>query len=282
MSVYYINDTYQVDPIAISILDRGLNIGDAIFETIRVNTQGKIPELDQHLQRLYAGMAVLGIKHAITHQLVQKVCADLILKNKLIGQRAFLRILVTRGESTRGLSICPESSPTIIIRMDALPNQIKQQTLGFAEFPINEHSPLIAIKHNNYLERILARNQAQQQGYDDVLFCNTKGFITETSIANFFLLKQACLITPPLSDGVLPGTTRARIIKIATQLGVSCAEQSISVSDIDASCTAFTTNSLQLATIVSRLGDTTLATVSTIVDAIISQLKRFHAEVVTG
>ncbi len=68
----------------------------------------------------------------------------------------------------------------------------------------NEFSPLSGIKSLNYLDNILARQEAQRAGCDDALLLNTLGRLAESTIANLFVQRDGQLLTPPLSEGALP------------------------------------------------------------------------------
>jgi branched-chain amino acid aminotransferase len=77
----------------------------------------------------------------------------------------------------------------------------------------NEWSPLARLKSLNYLDNILARQEAAACGADDAVLLNTAGRVAETSIANLFAVLDDALVTPPVADGALPGILRGLVIE---------------------------------------------------------------------
>jgi len=108
----------------------------------------------------------------------------------------------------------------------------------------NEKSPTAQIKSLCYLDNILAMEEAHEQGADEALMLNTAGNIAEGSISNIFFVKDDQLFTPPLSDGVLPGTMRRCVLETASKLGMSVTEDSLGPEIIQTCDEAFLTNSL--------------------------------------
>jgi len=92
-----------------------------------------------------------------------------------------------------------------------------------------------------YTDNILARIEAQKNGADDALFLNTQGNIACTTCANIFIVNNNVLITPPISDGILPGITRARVIAEST---ISVEERSITLNECQSADQIFITNAL--------------------------------------
>ena len=84
----------------------------------------------------------------------------------------------------------------------------------------NEHSPLSRIKSLNYLDSILARQEAARCGADEAILLNTSGFVAEASAGNLFVRLDGAWLTPPVADGALPGIARARILE--AKLGAEC------------------------------------------------------------
>jgi 4-amino-4-deoxychorismate lyase len=109
----------------------------------------------------------------------------------------------------------------------------------------DQSNPVYQLKSVNYLEAIIARRKAMTQGADDMLFYNTYHHATETTCANLFLIKNNVLFTPPLTDGVLAGVTRSRVLSWALQQEISYRECSITRTMIEEADAVFVTNCLQ-------------------------------------
>ncbi len=83
----------------------------------------------------------------------------------------------------------------------------------------NEFSPLAGVKSLNYLDNILARQEAAARGVDDAVLLNTRERVAETTIANLFAVLEGEILTPPLRDGALPGIMRAEVLRAGAQEG---------------------------------------------------------------
>ncbi len=130
--------------------------------------------------------------------------------------------------------------PTVLITTAPLPPPQPPARLITATITRrNETSPLSRIKSLNYLDSILARQEAAEKGADDALLLNTNGFLAEATAANVFLLISGQLVTPPLTDGALPGIRRALLLETGTVI-----EQRISTADLARAESGFLANVL--------------------------------------
>lgn len=199
-----------VDRALISPADRGFTLGDGIFETIRV-ANGAPRHLPLHLARLRQGADQLGLAVPLSGAQFQTAISALLAASAL--QNATLRITLTRGAGPRGLLPPANPTPTLLITcapfIAAAPEIsaiICQSTRR------NEFSPLSHIKSLNYLDSITARREAAARGAEDAIMLNTKGDAVAASAANLFVLQNGSWATPPVRDGALAGTLRARLL----------------------------------------------------------------------
>ena len=118
----------------------------------------------------------------------------------------------------------------------------------------NEYSPLSGVKSLNFLNYILARIRAQDEGFDEAILMNTKGHIAEAATSNIFLVKDGKLVTPSLDSGLLPGITRKAVIRIAEKLGIGVSERQICRKELPGSDEIFLTNSLSEILPVVKIG----------------------------
>lgn len=88
------------------------------------------------------------------------------------------------------------------------------------------------VKSLNYLNNILAKIEAQNQGFEECLLLNAEGYVAECSGDNVFIVFEGKVITPPVSCGSLGGMTRATVIELAQQLGLPLEEKPITRFDI--------------------------------------------------
>lgn len=224
--------------------DRGLLLGDGLFETIRAENNTLL-FFDAHYQRLKQGSLALAIDFTLSSIELKNRCHQLLAANNLETTIASLRITLTRGCSERGIDIPKQQKPTLLIHATAYTNTIaKPKSVYITDIMRNEYSPIIQIKTTNYLELILAKKQAVDRGYDDGLMLNTKGAITELSTANIFVVIGDNIITPPLQDGVLPGIMRQEIITSSRQRNIDIVEKTLCPDDLLAASECFSSNSL--------------------------------------
>jgi branched-chain amino acid aminotransferase len=195
---------------AINPADRGFTLGDGLFETLRI-ADGTPRHLALHLARLCHGAAELGIAVPLDNAQFQTAISTLITANSL--PEAVLRITLTRGTGPRGLLPPADASPTLLITTAPFTSPAPEITAVICQTTRrNEFSPLSRIKSLNYLDSIIARQEAATRGAEDAILLNSKGHVTEASAANLFILKNGNWLTPPVEDGALPGILRGRLL----------------------------------------------------------------------
>lgn len=230
--------------------DRGFALGDGVFETIRAG-EGVPLHLARHLARLRAGLALLDIPLALSDAELADAMARVLAANGLAN--AALRLTVSRGVAARGVLPTGPVSPTILITAGPPPPVLPPARMIIAEGTRrNKSSPLSRIKSLNYLDSILARQEAARRGADDALLLNAQGFIVEATAANLFLWRDGALVTPPVRDGALPGIARGLILERA-----GAEERSLRPEDSARAEAAVLSNSLGLRP-VAAIGDALL------------------------
>jgi len=229
----------RVDP-----TDRGFLLGDGLFETMAVSG-GKIIFPHLHFDRLQRGADALGLEIPYDIPSLTEAISSLLASNDLAGEnRAAIRLTLTRGPAPRGLAPPSNSTPTLMIACFPLPAPKAGASAIIASGRRNEFSPTANVKALPYLDQIMARREATDAGTDDAIMLNTQGKIVCATAANLFLWDSNTLITPPLSDGCLEGTTRHVILEIAKNAGIQAFEESITPSTLANVDSAFLTNAL--------------------------------------
>ena len=222
----------RIDP-----TDRGLTLGDGLFETLRAR-DGRILRLSRHLRRLRAGAVVLGLDVPCSDEDLGRHLSETLAANGL--EDGVLRLTLTRGPSVRGLAPSGPSAPTLMITASGHDGARGPVSAIIATVTRrNEHSPLARCKCLSFLDNILARREAEKLGADEALLLNTAGRLAEAAAANLFLVLGGELLTPPLADGALPGVMRADVME---RLGGR--ECPLAVEDLARASEAFLTNSL--------------------------------------
>lgn len=244
MKIYLNGEILSEKQATISPSDRGLLLGDGIFETMRAYN-GRIFQIDAHLNRLMASADFLQIPIALSRDALSQALAATLDANHLSESDATLRLTLTRGAGSRGLDFPPNPKPTLLISAALLlKTDFPPAKALIVNIRRNQYSPLFKIKSLNYLDNVLARHEAKSQGFDEALLCNTEGQLAEASAANLFIVKKDTLLTPPIEDGALPGVTRAIVFELASALAIPCQEKSLTLDDLAQADEAFLTNSI--------------------------------------
>ncbi len=226
-----------VDHATIDVTDRGFTLGDGLFETMRLS-QRMVRHFDRHMARLNYGANILGIPVPYSEKELTSAIDQLVVANGL--ENGVIRLTLTRGPGARGILPPAVPHPTLVITMAA-----SSPPLGAARVCIstlvrrNENSPLSSIKTLNYLDAILARKDAVDRGFDDVILLNNRGNVAETSVSSIFAVIGGRLYTPPVSDGALQGVARGLVIE---HMGAQ--ERSMVPADLFAANEVILTNAL--------------------------------------
>lgn len=251
--VYVNGRIVPADEATVSALDRGLLHGDGVFETIRVYG-GKPFMLDAHLRRMADGCSAIEVAPPDPAEIKNGV-RQVLEANDLSD--AYLRITATRGPTGRLWYDLEHSAPTIVIIAKPLvPKDFGEGLrLVVSGFRSDERSPLSRIKQTGILWKILARTEARRAGADDALLLNTQDRIAEATSANIFWARDGALYTPSLDCGILPGITRALVIEIAREQGISVTERKFTLDELRTADEAFLTSSTWELAPIRSLGD---------------------------
>ncbi|MBP9721719.1 MAG: aminotransferase class IV family protein [Gammaproteobacteria bacterium] len=216
--------------------DRGLTLGDGVFETFLTHN-GKMPFFKQHWERLLTSLAILDINLSVYYsssEIIRDSIRKLLVLNNLLNKTAIIKIIITRGSGPRTLIPTNDFDyqPNIIISsLETNLFELKTKTLQVSQHHlVNPKSILNKIKSLNYLDKILAQKEAMRNNYDDALLSNFEQNICEATTSNiFFVTRDNHILTPCLKDGILPGITRKFVINSLIRLGFNISEQSVNL-----------------------------------------------------
>jgi len=236
----------------LAVTDRGFQLGDGIFETLRVRL-GQPIELNGHLERLRASAAALAIAlpEDVDRQLTDAI-PQLLAAEGLETDDAALRITISRG-SLPGRGLLPEgwetAVPTIVVQAwPYAPPAPRLIGLGVRAITTSlRHDPsshLAGVKTTSRADHVLARIEAERAKADDALFLTIDGVIAEATSANVFAIDGDDLATPPRTAGILAGTTRSWLLGHAAAEGLRPVERDLRPDDLAGADEAFLTSSV--------------------------------------
>jgi 4-amino-4-deoxychorismate lyase len=227
----------------VSVLDRGFQYGDGLFETVKVQN-GQPRHWARHLARLQAGCERLGIAmpaaaqlQAEAHQLCQGVT------------EAVLKVTVTRGVGGRGYAAASPMTPTRVLACLPAPDYPPTHwsegvCLHLCQTRMGENSALAGIKHLNRLEQVLARAEWSDPQVAEGLLRDTNDRVIEGTMSNVFCVQAGRLLTPDLTRCGVRGITRDRVLAAARQAAIEVEETDLYVEDLQQAQELFVSNSL--------------------------------------
>ena len=227
--------------------NRGYNYGDALFETIRVNS-GDILFWEDHYFRLMSSMRILRmqIPMRFTPEFLQQEIIELVAKNGLSNSSARVKLMVHRVSG--GLYTPLSNEIEYVISVSHLQSSFYTITEQKYEVTLfKDHyvaaDLLSTLKTNNRLINILGGIFAKENGFDSCLLINSNKMVVEALNGNLFLVKGSTIKTPPLTDGCLKGIVRTQLLRVLDKLPeYQLEEASISPFELQKADELFVTN----------------------------------------
>ena len=231
---------------AVSVFDSVVQGGDAVWEGLRVY-QGHIFQLGAHLDRLFDSAKALAFAELPSREAVLAAIFSTLEAN---GMRdgVHIRLTLTRGRKVSS-GMDPrlnQYGPTLIVLAEWKAPVYDRAGIRLATASVRRNSPAFLdskIHHNNLLNNILAKLEANAAGADDALMLDFAGYVAETNATNVFLVKRRRLATP-CADSCLPGITRGVVMEIARKANLELEERNVSLSEIYSADEVFVTGTM--------------------------------------
>jgi branched-chain amino acid aminotransferase group I len=230
----------------VSVFDSAVQGGDAVWEGLRIY-EGRIADLDRHLDRLFDSAKAMAFEGVPSRQQIKRAIFATLEAN---GMRdgAHVRLTLTRGEKvTSGMSPrFNQSGCTLIVLAEWKAPVYDQNGIRLITSAIRRNNPQCVdskIHHNNLINNILAKIEANVAGVDDALMLDLTGFVSETNATNVFLVKRGVVYTPH-ADSCLPGITRATVIALCRGNGIPLIEKNVSLTEVYTADEMFTTGTM--------------------------------------
>ena len=224
---------------ALPVADRAFQLGDGVFETLRVR-RGVPIELDGHLRRLHAGLDTLTIRLDWSDAEIAAAIAETVARNAPAD--AAVRVTVSRGApESRGLLPAGwrDGHATLVVQAwpnAGVPAQVLERGLRaiVSTARRDPSSPLAGVKTVSRAEYVWAKLEADRAGVDDAISLTLDGVVAEATTASLAVVMGSALRTPPLSTGVLAGTTRDWLLSAdgAAVIGLDTGEAAFGLDEL--------------------------------------------------
>ena len=246
IKVWINGDLLHRNDAKISVFDSVVQGGDSVWEGIRVY-DGRVFCLDKHLNRLMESAKSLDFNDIPSIDNIKNAIFS-TLKSNNMKDETHIRLTLTRGEKiTSGMN--PKLNKfgcTLIVLAEWKASIFYGKDLKLVTSNIRRNSPQCLdskIHHNNLINNILAKIEANHAGVDDALMLDLDGFVSETNATNIFMIKDEIVYTP-FPKACLPGITRQTVIDICKSNNIQIIEKDISVTEMYNADEVFSTGTM--------------------------------------
>jgi len=263
----------------ISVFDSAVQGGDAVWEGLRVYN-GKVFAIEEHLDRLFDSAHAMLFAGVPTRTAVKEAISATLQSNQMTHD-VHIRLTLTRGKKiTSGMDPrLNQLGCTLIVLAEHKP-PVYPESIVLATSSVRRNSPMSVdskIHHNNLINNILAKIEANQAGADAGLMLDKDGYVAEANGVNVFCIKKGKVYTPH-ADFCLPGITRGKVIELCLENDIPCLEKRLSLTEFYTADEVFTPGTMGELTRVRQIdGRDILNTSGT---AILEQLKGLYKTMV--
>jgi len=269
------------------VLTHTLHYGMGVFEGVRAYKTDKgtaIFRLKDHTDRLFRSAHILGMKMPYSKEQISAAQLAAVRDNNL--ESAYLRPMAFYGAEAMGISAKTLSTHVIVaawkwgayMGQEALDHGIRVKTSSFSRHHVNV-TMCKAKANGNYMNSILAHQEAAQDGYEEALLLDVDGFVAEGSGENVFIVRNGKLYTPDLT-AALEGITRDTIVQLAKESGFEIIEKRITRDEVYGADEAFFTGTAAEVTPIRELDRRSIGEGTA--GPITKQLQKLYFDVVHG
>lgn len=244
--VYVGGELLPRDQAKVSVFDSSVQGGDAVWEGLRVY-KGHIFQLDAHLDRLLDSAKAMAFAQAPSRGEVKDALFATLKANDM-RDGVHIRLTLTRCRKvTSGMDPrLNQYGPCLIVLAEWKAPVYDSSGIRLISAAIRRNSPQCIdskIHHNNLINNILAKIEANVAGCDDALMLDLQGYVSETNATNVFFVKRGDLLTPH-TDSCLPGITRAFVLQLARDHNLAVHERNITLAEVYSADEMFTTGTM--------------------------------------
>ncbi len=219
----------------VSVFDHGLLYGDGVFEGIRVY-DGRVFELEAHLRRFYESAKGIRLEIPLDKDELAAVIEKTVEANGVVD--GYIRLVATRGVGNLGLGPFDCRDGRLIIIADKIrpyPEDVYKTGMKVISATTVRNHPLAVppqMKSLNYLNNILAKIEALDNGVGEAIMYNHEGYVAEATVDNVFIVTDGVIFTPPVEAGALEGITRNLVIRFAREENLEVVEKNLTRHDL--------------------------------------------------
>jgi len=255
--ISYVNGKYcDHEKAYVHIEDRGYQFADGVYEVFAVLGK-RIVDYDGHLERLFRSLSEIRINSPISKKSYLYILRNLINKNKIFDGLIYLQ--VTRGVAERDFKFPKniKSSLVVTVKKISMTDYYSKFNKGIKVKTTRDlRWKRVDIKTLNLLPPVLAKQYAVDNGCEEAWMIDDKGFITEGSSSNAWILIKDRLITTPATNSILKGITRTSLIKALKKKKIKFSEKRFTLKDIKKADEAFITSATQFVMPVVKIDKT--------------------------
>ena len=285
LQVFVKDKLYPRNEAKVSVFDSVVQGGDAVWEGIRVYENG-VFMLNRHLDRLMDSAHAMAFENIPSRNFIQEALFATLRANGMFKD-THVRLTLTRGEKlTSGMDprLNTLGCTLIVLAEWKAPVYDNDNGISVVTSTIRRNSPNHVdskIHHNNLINNILAKIQANVAGADAALMLDDYGFLSELNGTNIFHVKNRILYTPH-ADACLPGITRALVLECAKELNIEAVEKNISLTELYAADEAFCTGSMGEITPIVKADGRTIKNLKSVTSRLIELFEKKTAEYCTS
>ncbi len=229
--IVYLNGEFlPADEAKISIFDRAVTFGDAVYEVAGV-LDGRLVDFEHHMQRYANSLRQLAIESPLSDSEIRTAFRQLVERNEL--DEGLIYMQVTRGEAERDFVWPDDITPNVFIFTQvksSSENDAAERGVALASAPDIRWARR-DIKSVNLLGQVLAKRLAHDAGAYEALMIDNDGFVTECGSTSFFIVRDELVLTRPLNRDILPGVTRRAVVELCTRHGLRLVESRFALDD---------------------------------------------------
>jgi len=247
IKVWIDGDLYSRENAKISVFDSLVQGGDGVWEGLRVY-DGKIFALDEHLARLQNSARAMAFDSVPSNEEIKQALFATLEANGMRDQ-THIRLTLSRGEKVTSY-MSPEVNqygPTLIVLAEwKKPIHHEKKGLRLITSSVRRNTSQCIdskIHHNNLINNILAKIEANAAGVDGAVMMDIEGFVSEVNATNIFFVRNGAVSTP-FADSCLPGITRRIVIDLCRENDIPVSEKRISMAEMYSADECFTTGTM--------------------------------------